>query len=211
MPATIISSSVGNNGVRGPNLVCDIPAAIAGDLFVLIVNTEAGTAPPAPAGWTRVPSSNRNANLAIYTRTADGSEGPTVVFALHPSTGKFYGFYYCAAIRDWQGSIAFPYPGGTQGPQQGCPENVFPWGSATPTLVLAICGWRCGGAIPSGAFQSYPADYADAQGVSEKAEYRGMGIAGCARTIAADSEQPSNFVFTNTVAGTTHTIAVQGA
>ncbi len=102
------AGAVNTGAASGGSAPTSAPSGVvSGDLLVLIVVMETGTAPTTPSGWTRrsnVTDGFSSANLTVYTRIADGTstDTPTV------TVPTFLNFYTTVILR-FTGNTGSPF------------------------------------------------------------------------------------------------------
>ncbi|MFO0992545.1 MAG: hypothetical protein U1E67_11520 [Hyphomicrobiales bacterium] len=174
--------------------VVDLPSVAAGDLLIVLYNSDTNGNPTDPSGWNILKSGG--SRQAAWSRICDGSEGATLTLAISPSrSGK-------TAVIKITGAHASQDPEAANQGTTHDPPNLSPsWGSREVMWIAADL-------YLNGSVTAYPTSYADNQ--NDYAGTSGAGrIALATRNLKAASENPGAFTLTGATAGAVLTIAVQ--
>lgn len=172
----------------------DLPAVSAGDLLIVLYNSDSNGNPTDPSGWNVLKGGG--SRQAAWSRICDGSEGSTLTLAISPiRSGK-------TAVIKISGAHPSQDPEAASQGSGHDPPNVAPsWGSRE---VM----WIAVDLYVNGSVTAYPTLYADNQ--NDYAGTSGAGrIALATRNLKAASENPDAFTLSGATAGSVLTIAIQ--
>lgn len=180
-PLTVQATNTSTSG-SGTSHSVALPAGItAGDLLIAVFGyvTLGATVTP-PAGWTLVGSGGSVLALAIYRRTANGSEGGTATFTTSASAASMHNTYRIA------GQHASSNPEISAFPTTADPPSLSPsWGAAN-TLWLAILAHTAN----SPDITAAPANYTN---LLKSASVSSALVGSARRLLNAASENPGVF------------------